>query len=265
MRVTTFNANGIRAAARKGFFDWMRRAEPDVVCVQELKAQAAQIEAEVFNPPGYHRYVHAAEKKGYSGVAIYSRIEPDEVIAGLGWPDVDAEGRYLEARFGELSIVSLYMPSGTSGEARQAIKFDLMDRFMPLLRDYRRQGREYIICGDWNIAHREIDLKNWRGNQKNSGFLPEERAWMDLLFGDAGYLDAFRLINHAPEQYTWWSHRGQARAKNVGWRIDYHVITPRLESTVEAAEIYTAENFSDHAPLTITYRLGALEPGTIVR
>jgi exodeoxyribonuclease-3 len=260
MRITTFNANGIRAAARKGFFDWMRRAEPDVVCVQELKAQAAQLEADLFNPPGYHRYVHAAEKKGYSGVAIYSRIEPDEVIAGLGWPDVDAEGRYLEVRFGLLSIVSLYMPSGTSGEARQAIKFDLMDRFMALLRDYRRQGREYIICGDWNIAHKEIDLKNWRGNQKNSGFLPEERAWMDVLFGDAGYLDAFRLIDQSPEQYTWWSHRGQARAKNVGWRIDYHVITPGLEDAVEAAEIYTAENFSDHAPLTLAYRLGALVP-----
>ncbi len=253
MKITSVNVNGIRAAARKGLFDWLERERPDVLCLQEIKAKPEQLQDEVFAPAGYHRYFHAAEKPGYSGVAIYSRREPDEVIEGLGWPDIDAEGRYLEARFGELSIISLYVQSGTSGEARQAIKFDFLDRFMEHLRELKASGRDYVICGDWNIAHKEIDLKNWRSNQKNSGFLPEERAWMDKLFGEVGFVDAFRVVNQQADQYTWWSNRGQAWAKNVGWRIDYHVITPGLKDRVRSASIYKDERFSDHAPLTIVY------------
>jgi exodeoxyribonuclease-3 len=257
MKIVSFNANGIRAAARKGFFDWMEREQPDVVCIQELKAQANQLGDDVFHPPGYHVYFHEAEKKGYSGVAIYSRHEPDRVEIGLGegWEDIDREGRWIETRFGDLSICSLYMQSGSSSEDRQQVKFDFMDRFMPLLKKLRRRRREYIICGDWNIAHTERDIKNWRSNQKNSGFLPEERAWLDELFGPAGWVDGFRVVNQADEQYTWWSQRGRAREKNVGWRIDYHVVTPGLAKKIRGADIYTAENFSDHAPLSLQYDL----------
>jgi len=253
MRVITLNINGIRAAAKKGFFAWLPRQRADVVCLQETRAQMTKLKDDIYRPTGYHAYFHDAEKPGYSGVALYARREPDEVLAGLGWPDVDAEGRYLEARFGKLSVVSLYVPSGSASEERQGVKFDFLDRFMPYLRSLRRKRREYVICGDWNIAHKNIDLKNWRSNQKNSGFLPEERAWMDDLFGSAAFVDAFRVVDQAPEQYTWWSNRGQAWAKNVGWRIDYQVVTPGLRETVRTASIYKDERFSDHAPLSIDY------------
>ncbi|MEW6354322.1 MAG: exodeoxyribonuclease III [Pseudomonadota bacterium] len=253
MRVITLNVNGIRSAASKGFFKWLAKQQADIVCLQETKAQEHQLPKEQFIPSGYYAYFHDAEKKGYSGVALYTRKEPDKVIVGLGWPDVDAEARYIEARFGKLSVVSLYLPSGSSGEHRQAVKFDVLKRLVPVLKKMRKSKREYIICGDWNIAHKNIDLKNWRSNQKNSGFLPEERAWMDQLFGKLGFVDAFRVVNQEPEQYTWWSNRGQAWAKNVGWRIDYQVITPGLASRVKSASIYKAERFSDHAPLTVDY------------
>ena len=253
MRIISANLNGVRSAARRGFFDWMCAQDAAVVCLQETKAQRHQLEDAVFHPDGWHNFYHDAAKPGYSGVALYSRVEPDEVISGIGWPDVDAEGRWLEARFGKLSVVSLYMQSGSSSEARQKIKFEFMERFLPYLRSLRRKRREYIICGDWNIAHREIDLKNWRGNRKNSGFLPEERAWMDALFDDAGFVDAFRVVEPGADQYTWWSNRGQAWAKNVGWRIDYQVITPGLKDRVQRAAIYKDQRFSDHAPLLIDY------------
>jgi exodeoxyribonuclease-3 len=253
MRIITINVNGIRSAAGKGFFQWMVRQQADVVCLQETKAQLQQLEDQVFQPRGWRAYFHDAEKKGYSGVAIYTRRRPDKVITGLGWPDMDAEGRFIEARYGALSVISLYLPSGSSGAERQAIKFSFLDRFMPYLRRLRLKRREYILCGDWNIAHRPIDLKNWRGNQKNSGFLPEERAWMDELFGDTGYVDAFRVVNQEPDQYTWWSNRGQAWAKNVGWRIDYQVVSPGLAGLVRGARIYKAKRFSDHAPLIMDY------------
>jgi exodeoxyribonuclease-3 len=253
MRIITANLNGIRSAARKGFFPWMLHQKADVVCIQETKAQAHQLEDPVFHPRGYHAYFHDAEKKGYSGVAIYSRRKPDRVIAGLGWPDVDAEGRYLEVRFGPLSIISLYLHSGSSSEARQQCKFSMMERLLPLLQRMRRRRREYILCGDWNIAHKEIDLKNWRGNLKNSGFLPEERAWMEALFTRVGYVDAFRQLDPRPEQYTWWSNRGQAWARNVGWRIDYQVTTPGMAQLARAAHIYKEQRFSDHAPLIMDY------------
>lgn len=253
MRIVTANVNGIRSAARKGFFDWMKRSRADVVCLQETKAQRHQLEDPVFHPRGWHVHFHDAERPGYSGVAIYSRREPDAVSAGIGWPDVDAEGRWLEARFGRLSVVSLYMQSGSSSEARQQVKFDFMARFMPYLGSLKRRRREYIICGDWNIAHKKIDIRNWRGNQKNSGFLPEERAWLDELFDRAGWVDAFRVVDPRPDQYTWWSNRGQAWAKNVGWRIDHQVVTPGLRKSVRKASIYKARRFSDHAPLIIDY------------
>ncbi|MGH8496487.1 MAG: exodeoxyribonuclease III [Gammaproteobacteria bacterium] len=253
MRVISFNANGIRSAARKGFFDWLPAQKADVVCVQETKAQIHQLENPVFRPDGYHCYYADAVKPGYSGVALYSRHEPDDLCLELGWEEFDCEGRYLEARFGKLSVISIYLPSGSSGELRQQAKFRYLALWMPYLRNLRRKRRDYIICGDWNIAHRKIDIRNWRSNQKHSGFLPEERAWMDELFGPAKFVDAFRVVNDQPDQYTWWSNRGRAREKNVGWRIDYHVVTPKLKERVRGASIYTAERFSDHAPLTIDY------------
>ncbi len=254
LRVITMNLNGIRSAAKKGFFKWLAQQNADIVCLQETKAQMEHLEGEEFRPEGYHCHFHDADKKGYSGVGIYSRAEPDKIITGLGWSIADQEGRYIQADFGGLSVASLYMPSGTSGEERQAHKFDFMKLYMELLHKVAAGDRDFIICGDWNIAHKNIDLKNWRGNQKNSGFLPEERAWMDELFDRVGLVDAFRVVNELPDQYTWWSQRApQARANNVGWRIDYQVVTPSLRDKVRSASIYTGENFSDHAPLTIEY------------
>jgi len=255
MRIVTLNVNGIRSAARKGFFDWVVEQDADVVCVQETKAQRDQISHELYHPRGYHCYYLDAVKKGYSGVAIYSRREPDRVVTGFGSREFDAEGRYIEAQFKDLSVVSAYLPSGSSGEHRQRAKFRFLKQFMPHLQMLKRRRRNYVICGDWNIAHKEIDLRNWRSNQKNSGFLPEERAWLDQLFGDVSYIDAFRAVNQESDQYTWWSNRGQAWAKNVGWRIDYHVLSPRLEGSVLAASIHKVSRFSDHAPLTIDYNL----------
>ncbi|MDX1571644.1 MAG: exodeoxyribonuclease III [Xanthomonadales bacterium] len=253
MRVITLNANGIRAAHRKGFFNWLRRQQADVVCIQETKAQECQLTHRDFFPRRYHCYYHDAEKKGYSGVALYARRKPDQVHMGVGREDFDREGRWLRADFGKLSVISLYFPSGTSGEVRQSYKYEVMDWFRPRLEALLEDDREYLICGDWNIAHRKIDLKNWRGNQKNSGFLPEERAWLDHLFGQVGWVDAFRRVDPEPERYTWWSNRGRAWEKNVGWRIDYQVATPALGAAARSASIYTKKRFSDHAPLTMDY------------
>jgi exodeoxyribonuclease-3 len=253
MRIITLNANGIRSAERKGFFTWMLQQNADVICIQETKAQLHQLNSASFCPENYHCFYHDAEKKGYSGVALYCKKSPDEIISGIGWPDVDAEGRFIEARFGQLSVISLYLASGSSGEQRQAVKFRFMERFTPYLHECSRNGRNYIICGDWNIAHKEIDLKNWRGNQKNSGFLPEERAWLDQLFADGYWIDAFRLLNQEADQYTWWSNRGQSWLKNVGWRIDYQIISSALKDKVTAVSIYKDQRFSDHAPLIVEY------------
>lgn len=232
----------------------MLAQDADVICMQEIKAQEADLEAKTFHLDGYYRYFHCADKKGYSGVGIYCKKKPDKVVVGLGWPEADLEGRYVEADFGNLCVASLYLPSGTSSEIRQTVKYDFLDRFAVHLKQLREKSCEYIICGDWNIAHRQIDLKNWRGNQKNSGFLPAERAWMDELFGSLGFVDAFREINQEADQYTWWSNRGQAWAKNVGWRIDYQVITPGLRDKVKAVTIYKDQRFSDHAPVVMDYR-----------
>jgi exodeoxyribonuclease III len=254
MRILTLNCNGIRSAQRKGLFEWLPQQAADVVCLQETKAQVHQLDHGDFRPNGYYAYYYDASRPGYAGVAIYSRREPDEVIRGFGVDEFDNEGRYLEARFGkELAVVSLYLPSGSAGPERQASKFRFLAAFMPYLRSLRALERQYILCGDWNIAHRQIDLKNWRSNQKNSGFLPEERAWLDELYGQLGFVDAFRTINGEPDQYTWWSNRGQAWAKNVGWRIDYQVVSPALKDRVRSVGIYKDQRFSDHAPLTIDY------------
>jgi exodeoxyribonuclease-3 len=223
--------------------------------MQEIKAQAADMTAEMLNPAGYYGYFHYAEKKGYSGVGIYSKTQPDVIIEGLSIPDIDSEGRYIECQFGNLSVVSLYLPSGSSGEERQAFKFSVMARLMPHLQALVASGREVVICGDWNIAHKEADLKNWKGNKKNSGFLPEERAWLTDLFDQVGWVDVYRKLHPetTDECYTWWSNRGQAWAKNVGWRIDYQIATPTTAAKAVAASIYKTERFSDHAPLIIDY------------
>lgn len=253
MRIISANLNGIRAAAKKGFFDWMVDQNADLVCIQETKAQEHQLDDDVFNPKGYHRYLFDAEKKGYSGTAIYSRVEPDQVTTGLGWAHVDTEGRWIEAQFGKLTVVSLYLPSGSSSEERHKNKLVFMDKLRDEMRAMRRKHREYVICGDWNTVHKEIDIKNFKSNRKNSGCTDEERAWMDDVFNKDGWVDAFREVNQEADQYTWWSNRGQAWAKNVGWRIDYQIITPGLRDSVAAADIYKKQRFSDHAPLTIDY------------
>jgi len=253
MRIITLNVNGIRSAASKGLYGWLARQKADVVCLQEIKAQMHQLEDRHFWPRPFHVHYYDAERKGYSGVAVYSRREPDEVVRGFGVAEFDGEGRYLEARYGRLSVISLYLPSGSAGPERQASKFRFLDVFRRHLAKLRESNRDYILCGDWNIAHRPIDLRNWRSNQKNSGFLPEERAWFDELVGPAGFVDAFREVNQKPDQYTWWSNRGAAWAKNVGWRIDYQIVSGSMRGRVLRGSIYKSRRFSDHAPLTMDY------------
>lgn len=254
-RITSLNANGIRAAARKGLFHWLESLAADIVCIQETKAQIHQLENDpIFFPAGYHCHYVDAEKKGYSGVAVYSRLPPKKVIRQLGVDEFDREGRYLELQYENFSVISLYAPSGSSSEERQQAKFRFMSLFYEHLKKLKRRRKPTLICGDWNIAHKKIDLKNWRGNQKNSGFLPEERAWMDDIFDRLGLIDVFRELNAEPDQYTWWSNRGQAWAKNVGWRIDYQIATPQFKNKAVSTSIYKQQRFSDHAPLTIDYR-----------
>lgn len=255
MKVISVNLNGIRSAERKGFFEWMKKQDADVVCVQEVRAHMKELLDEKYYPAGYHSYFVDAEKKGYSGVGIYTKREPSLVTTELGWDLPDREARYIQCDYPEVSIVSLYLPSGSSGEARQAQKFDFLDRYLPILRSQLASGRRFIVCGDWNIAHTKMDIKNWRSNQKNSGFLPEERAWLDTLFNEVGFVDAFRVLNQEPDQYTWWSNRGRAYANNVGWRIDYQVVTPDLRDKIKSVDIYKDEKFSDHAPLIVEYDL----------
>jgi exodeoxyribonuclease-3 len=256
LRVVTLNVNGIRSAAKKGLYRWLAAQKADVVCLQEVKAHEADLDAALLAPRGFSGFFHCAEKKGYAGVALYSRRQPEGVVKGFGVREFDAEGRFLEARFGKLSVVSVYLPSGSSGPHRQASKFRFLDAFLPHLESLRRSRREVILCGDWNIAHRQIDLKNWRSNPKNSGFLPEERDWLTKVFEEVGFVDVFRRLNAKPEQYTWWSNRGQAWAKNVGWRIDYQIATPGIAGAAQRVSIYKRRRFSDHAPLTIDYDAG---------
>ncbi|MBX9613541.1 MAG: exodeoxyribonuclease III [Burkholderiales bacterium] len=259
-RLTSLNLNGIRSAASKGLEAWLARHQPDCICVQEVKAQADDVRGRFETLAGLSGHFHFAEKKGYSGVAVYTRHQPSDVIVGYGSPEFDAEGRYVELRFDtpaqKLSIISAYFPSGSSGPERQEAKFRFLDGFYPHLLALKGQ-RDFILCGDVNIAHRQIDLKNWRSNQKNSGFLPEERAWMTQLLDDAGLVDVYRRLqpDATDTAYTWWSNRGQAYANNVGWRLDYHLATPALAAFARRESIYKDEKFSDHAPLTVDYDL----------
>jgi exodeoxyribonuclease-3 len=264
MRIISFNANGIRSAANKGFFPWLAQQQADIVCLQETKAQEEQLADACFRPDGHHCfYRDATTKKGYSGVAIYSRREPDEVRTALGWAPFDEEGRYIEARFGNLSVVSFYIPSGTSGDERQGFKFQVMDWLKPIFDQWLASGRDYVLCGDWNIVRAKNDIKNWSSNQKNSGCLPPERAWLNGLIADAhgdgspqpqqGWRDSFRVVEPDAVEYTWWSNRGGARANDVGWRIDYQLVTPALAERARACEIHREPRFSDHAPYVVDY------------
>ncbi|MBN9286502.1 MAG: exodeoxyribonuclease III [Gammaproteobacteria bacterium 39-13] len=255
MRIITFNVNGIRSALKKGAFEWLAKQNADVICLQEVRASAELLKEDTFQLPGYYCYHQTAKKSGYSGVGIFSKQEPDKIVNHLGFPLSDDEGRYIHLEFGPLVVASLYLPSGTSGEGRQALKYEFLDKYLVTLQANMQSKRPHIICGDWNIAHKNIDLKNWKTNQKNSGFLPEERAWLDRLFDKEGFVDAFRVVNQEADQYTWWSHRGQAWQKNVGWRIDYQIVTPDLKQAIKEVSIYKEERFSDHAPLIIDYAI----------
>ena len=257
-KLTSLNLNGIRSATSKGLEAWLATARPDCICVQEVKAQHDDVHGKFHELAGMQGHFHYAQKKGYSGVAVYTRHEPSDVIIGYGSAEFDAEGRYVELRFDtpqrKMSILSVYFPSGSSGEDRQQAKFRFLNEFYPHLQQLKAQ-REFILCGDVNIAHQQIDLKNWRSNQKNSGFTPEERAWMTKLLTDGGMVDVYRQLEPSATDtcYTWWSNRGQAYANNVGWRLDYHLATPALAATARTSHIYKAQKFSDHAPITIEY------------
>lgn len=256
LRVVSANLNGVRSAANKGFFEWMAELAADIVCVQELKARDPDLTEPLRSPADMHGYFHLAERPGYSGVAVYSRRKASRVIEGIGVREFDAEGRFIRCDFNALSVVSVYLPSGSSSPERQAAKFRFIERFTPVLKRLGEEGRQFILCGDWNIAHRQVDLKNWRSNQKNSGFLPEERAWLDTVFGELAWVDVYRRLypEAEGEGYTWWSNRGQAWAKNVGWRIDYQIATQLVAATARRAEVFKARRFSDHAPLIIDYQ-----------
>jgi len=259
LKIVTLNLNGIRSAVKKGWPDWLASQNADVICVQELKAQAADLPPDLLCAAGFRGHFHYAEKKGYSGVGLYAKRAPERVCAGIGVAEFDAEGRYLRCDWPGLSVISLYVPSGSSSPERQAAKFRFMEVFFPHLRALRAEaeadGREMVICADWNIAPTAQDLKNWRSNQKNSGFLPEERKWIARVREELGWVDVYRTLHPGAEDegYTWWSNRGQAWAKNVGWRIDYPLATPGIAARARAAHVFKAARFSDHAPLTIEY------------
>lgn len=257
-KLTSLNLNGIRSASTKGLEAWLAGHQPDCICVQEVKAQAADVQGRFEAVAGLKGHFHFAEKKGYAGVGVYSRHEPSDVVLGFDGGEFDAEGRYVELRFDtpgrKLSLISAYFPSGSSGPERQDAKYRFLARMYPHLTALKGE-REFVLCGDINIAHQQADLKNWRSNQKNSGFLPEERAWMTQLLSDGGLVDVYRRLQPDTTEacYTWWSNRGQAYAKNVGWRLDYHLATPALAAQARTEAIYKAEKFSDHAPITIEY------------
>jgi len=255
LRITSLNAIGIRSATRKGLFAWLRGTSPDVICFQETKAQERQLPPEALDLSEYTYAFVDAEKKGYSGVALYAKKPPDRIERGLGMPDIDAEGRYVRFDWGDLSIASIYVPSGTSGEARQAVKDSFLERFLAPLVTMRHDGRRYILCGDFNIAHRDIDTFDPVRNASITGFLPHERAWMDTVIDQVGWVDAFREVDREPKRYTWWPGWAGAFERNLGWRIDYQLVTPNLAAFVRAASIYRSERFSDHAPVTIEYDL----------
>ncbi len=257
MKVITLNVNGIRAAIRKGFFDWLRIQKPDVVCLQEIRIQESQLTEEMHAACGMHSYYHCAEKPGYSGVAIYTKDQPRSIQTGLGLKEFDSEGRMLQIDFKDLSVISLYIPSGSAKENRQIFKYKCMKRIKEYMLKMNKENKNFIFCGDFNIAHTKFDLKNWRGNQKNSGFLPEEREWMTQLLENGTLIDNFRHLHPSEEGagYTWWSNRGQAFANNTGWRIDYQISNEKIAQKLTKIEVYKDERFSDHAPLIAKYRI----------
>jgi len=263
MRIITVNINGIRSAISKGFFEWLKTQNADVVCVQETRIQSEQLTENILKPYGFKSAFEFADKmltnkhgrplKSYSGVGFFFKKKPDRVKNGIGWSKIDKEGRFIQLDYGNLSIVSLYLPSGSRSDERQNFKYEVLDYFEKWLLKIKKTKREFIICGDWNIAHKEIDIKNWKGNLKNSGFLPEERAWMTKLLDEYGFIDVFRKLNKNPDQYTWWSNRGRAWDKNVGWRIDYQIATRRIGAKATLESIFKEKRFSDHAPVIIDY------------
>ena len=254
LRVVTLNLNGIRAAFRKGFGEWLAQIKPDIVCMQEIRARDSDLDSSMRNPAGMRGYFRFAEKPGYAGVGVYSRIKPLAVCDSFGDSAIDSEGRYLRLDFPHFAVASIYFPSGTSGESRLQFKYRMMNLADKKIAEWKKDSREHLICGDFNIVHAKRDICNWRGNQKNSGYLPQERAWMSRLFGAHEFADVFRRLNSDDEQYTWWSNRGRAREKNVGWRIDYQAATFNLAAAAYRGEIFKSLNFSDHAPLIIDYR-----------
>jgi exodeoxyribonuclease III len=252
MRIATLNVNGIRSASTKGLAGWLAASGIDLLCVQEVKAQAEVMTETLANPVGYRGHFHFAQRPGYSGCAIFTRHAPLQTRQGFGNAEFDAEGRYVQLDFDGLSVISVYFPSGTSGPERQLAKFRFLESFVPHMAALRSTGREIVLCGDVNIAHNNIDLKNWKGNRKNSGFLPEERAWVSEQLA-AGWVDVHRTLAPEQEVYTWWSARGNAYAKNVGWRIDYQLATPQIAATAQKAHVFMDQRFSDHAPLLVDY------------
>ncbi len=254
MKIVSANLNGIRAAFKNGFGVWLEKEDFDIVCLQETKAHVDSIPEEFKNIKGYHSFFHSAEKKGYSGVGIYSKYKPENVIYGIGNEDFDKEGRFLQIEFEELIVISLYLPSGASGEDRQEIKYDFMNCLYDKMKDLLKLKKDVIICGDWNIAHTEMDIKNWKGNVGNSGFLPEERAWLSKLFRN-GWVDVFRSLNKNENEFTWWAYWGNAWKGNIGWRIDYQIATPNIAEKAVNTYVYKDERFSDHAPLIVEYNI----------
>lgn len=252
-KVISINVNGIRSAVKKNFFDWVLTQQADIICLQEVRAKQDQLINSKCLLNGYNVYFCEAKKNGYSGVAIYSKLVPKNVINALGWETADDEGRYLQLDFENLKIANIYIPSGTSGDIRQDIKYDFLNRYKKILAKQIKETTPYIICGDFNIAHNNIDIKNWKSNQNNSGFLPKERAWLDQIFTEVGFIDAYRFKNPDKVEYTWWSNRANAWNNNVGWRIDYQIISPSLQHSIISTEIYREQKFSDHAPLVINY------------
>ncbi|HBL72523.1 MAG TPA: exodeoxyribonuclease III [Bacteroidales bacterium] len=255
MRILSYNLNGVRSALSKGLNDFLTQSEADVVCFQETKAQPDQIDSSAFWAAGYpHCYYHSAVKKGYSGVAILSKKEPDAVVIGMNHPVYDSEGRVIRADFGDVSILCVYIPSGSMGDARQAFKMTFLDDFLVFLNTLRQERPNLLVCGDFNICHKPIDINHPERHTKDSGFLPEERAWFDKLI-ETGFIDTFRVFNQEPDQYSWWNYRSFARERNLGWRIDYHLITPSLKPALTSAAIHQDVVHSDHCPVSVELSL----------